>query len=401
MPSLVNHRLTSRFFVAALALAGITAHAQSNDLGRIETTLNAHEDYDSNIFLNSGQEDDYVSSASVKAKLARDSALLKSHVSVGATANLYKTHTELNSFDPAVEGGFDYDADKTIVTGLASFQRTSIANQDVNARVSSNNLNLSGTFQNLFSEKLGYRITANYSNSANLTTPALNNFNGQDLTDEFVDTYSYSGGLDAVYVYSPKLTVTFGYTHRESWTRNRNPNGGNPSSKDDRVAVGFEGDLAPKLTGTLRVGAERRKFRFSGFDDGSLLFVSSSLKWVPAEKTSVSLNLSQDFDTTAANQSVKMGSVSVLIAQTLTSQWGADAQVGYSHGNYQGFVSRHNTPFPGARTDNNWRVKGRVTYAIDTNVTLEASLGYGKVDSTIEFSSYNRTEIGVGLNASF
>ena len=273
---------------------------------------------------------------------------------------------------------------KTTVNGGISFQRDTLANDVLNTRTKSNDFNFNGSLQHLFSEKLGYRVLGDYRDD-------------KYLTAGYADVLDYSAGADAVYVYSPKLTVVGGYTHRESWTANRaGTPAGSPASKDDRYSVGFEGELAPKVSGTFSIGVVQRRFDAAGFGgNASSLFLASGLKWVPLQKTSVSIDASQDFDTTAANQSSKVGSLTIGVTQTLDQNWSVDGSVAYTHSDYTGLGAAN------SRVDDNYRIRGRVTYAVTTNVTLDASVGYGKVDSTNAFSTYDRVNAGVGVTASF
>jgi len=237
--------------------------------------------------------------------------------------------------------------------------------------------------QNLFSEKLGYRALGSYRDSNYLTTG-------------YADVYSYSLGLSGVYVYSPKLTTLLGFTHRESWNGHASGAvGRNPSSHDERVDVGFEGELAPKISGNFYIGWQQRKFDTSAFQDASSLFLSTGLKWVPMQKTTVSIDGSRDFDTTAALQSAKLTSLTIGVTQVIDDRWSCDGSVAYSHSNFTGSVVINN------RRDDSYRLKARVTYAVATNIGLEASVGYGNVDSTNSFSTYDRVNAGVGITATF
>lgn len=390
----LNHR---RIFCSAaagvLVAASLTLQAATTDFGRVDVSLSAREDYDSNIYLTSSDIDDYVTTGSAAVNFTRDVALLNSQASVGATGKYYSRHTGLNTVDPFVNGALTFTpTDKTTVNGSASYARVTGPNETVHDITTSDNLDLGGSFQNLFSEKLGYRLSAGYKDD-----------NYQ--TANYAETLSYNGGLSAVYVYSPKLTITGNYTHRESWVKDRPKGSGNPASKDERFTVGFEGELAPKTSGVLEVGAQHRKFDNAAFGSGEDGFYAAvKLKWVPAEKTAVNIDLTEDFDTTATAQSAKAGSAQLTVTQTLDKEWSIDGSVGYSHGQFRGgyeVLKAGHLANDQDRTDDTYRIKGRIVYAIATNVNIDLSAGYSHTDSTFAVSTYNRAIVGVGLTASF
>ncbi len=384
MTSFANRRFFLSAATGMLVATSLAVHAASTDIGRVDVTLSAREDYDSNIFLTSSHKDDYVTTGTANVSFTCDAAIIASEAAVGLTGMMYAQHSQLNTLDPSVSGNLTFTpTDKTTVYGAASYARVTAPNETVNNITTSDNLHFDGNFQNLFSEKLGYRFTGSYRDD---------NYN----TANYADILSYSAGADAVYIYSPKLTMTAGYTHRESWTSNR-PNGSDdPASRDEIYSVGFEGELAPKTSGTLQVGGEHRSFRQAGLNGKDGVFILSKIKWVPAPKTSVNIDASEDFDTTATAQSSHTASLTLGLTQTLDKDWSLDGSVGYAHakytGGYKGLLDR---------TDDTYRVKGRIVYAIATNVTVDFSAGYSHTDSTFDVSTYNRVIVGVGLTASF
>lgn len=368
------------FFGTALASAG----AAELGGGQLETRLSARVDYDSNIFLNNSDVSDTVGTAAASVNYARDIALVAEQLSVGATGSMFFDHSRQNSVDPFAHGSLTYTpSDKTVATGSLFYDRSTLANEQLNTRTKSDEIRADGSLQNLFSEKLGYRVIGNYRYS---------NF----LTSGYADVYSYSLGASGVYAYSPKLTSLLGYTHRESWTSGvPGAVGSGPASTDDRFDVGFEGELAPKVSGTFHIGWQQRSFDSAALQDRSALYLSTGLKWIPRQKTTVNIDASRDFDTTAARQSVEMTSLSVGVRQVIDSRWSVDGSVAVSHSKYDGSVSALD------RTDDSYRLKARATYEIATNIELEVALGYGNVDSTNIFSTYERVNAGVGITATF
>jgi len=384
----------NRYFVPAiLSLLGLGVHLHAAGIevgrGRIETTLGVRTDYDSNIYLNNTQQDDMTATANAAARYVHDVGLISAEATLNVSAVKFFDNTDEDSVDPSLTGQATYTpSDKTTLTGSAAYSRQTVANEAVNGRTKSDNLVLSGSLQNLFSEKLGYRVTGGFDGGSYLTTG-------------YADVMSYNAGVSAVYVYSPKLTTTTGFNYRESWTDNRVAGSGDPSNKDYRYTIGFEGELAPKLSGTLDLGVVKNSFNSSQFDSSSAMFVGTGLKWVAAQKTTVSLNGSHDFGLTAANQASKVGSVSLGVTHVLNPKWTLDGGVSYAHASYQGL----NKDFD--RKDDIVRFRGRVSYALASNVNVDLSAGYAdaqasSADANVEaYATYHRVNVGVGITATF
>lgn len=384
----------NRYFVPAIfSLLGFSVHLHAAGIevgrGRIETTLGVRTDYDSNIFLNNTQQDDMTATANAAARYVHDVGLISAEATLNVSAVKFFDNTDEDSVDPSLTGQATYTpSDKTTLTGSAAYSRQTVANEAVNGRTKSDNLVLSGSLQNLFSEKLGYRVSGGFDGGSYLTTG-------------YADVMSYNAGVSAVYVYSPKLTTTTGFNYRESWTDNRVAGSGDPSNKDYRYTIGFEGELAPKLSGTLDLGVVKNSFNSSQFDSSSAMFAGAGLKWVAAQKTTVSLNGSHDFGLTAANQSSKVGSVSLGVTHVLNPKWTLDGGLSYAHAGYQGL----NQDFD--RKDDIVRLRGRISYALASNVNVDLSAGYAdaqssSADANVEaYATYHRVNVGVGITATF
>jgi polysaccharide biosynthesis protein VpsM len=378
----VNAKILAR---TALCLGGVLSAAQAFELGRgrVESSFSARSDFDSNIYTNSSEVEDFVFSGSGTATYIRDVGLISSQVAVGARSSVFVDNGDQDTFDPFASGRVTYmPSDKTTVLGGVSYQRSTMANETLNDRTRSDDLLVDGSAQVLFSDKLGYRVSGKYSSS--------------DYSSAgYADVLSYTAGLDGVYLYSPKLTVLAGYSYRESWTENRALGAIDPESEDSRFSAGLEGDIAPKISGSLRVGVIDRTFKSAAFDGSSSLFLASGLKWVVTPKTTGTVDVLQDFDTTAANQSSKNSTFTVGVNQVINQKWSASGSVGYAHSNLQGAFGA------GSRTDDIYRVKAQLVYALASNMSLEFSAGYSDADSDSAVSVYDRFVTGVGVTATF
>lgn len=350
--------------------------------GRVIGSAGARVDYDSNIYLNNTDVDDWVGSVNADVRYIRDSGAVTLDAAAGAMGMAFVDHSDQNGVDPFVSGKFGYQpSDKTTAKGGFSYRRNSIGNPTVNDRTKSNDLLVDGLFEHLATEKLGWRAEGTYSNY---------NY----LTSGYSDVDSYSLGVHGVHVYSPKLRLLAGITTIESWSSGVTGRR-STTAQDWRYSVGAEGEFAPKVTGELSAGWVQRNFKKAGFSDEGTLFFSSRVTWAASEKTTVALVGGQNLSVTAADQSAKSLDVAVNLNQSFSEKLTFDGGVGYSRATYTGFFGA------GARKDDGYSLRARLNYAILAGTSVNVSTGYRDTDSTLAVSTYDRFTFGAGITVRF
>ncbi len=369
--------------LAGFAAASTAVAAIPFGHGRIVGTGSARLDYDSNIFVSSSEVSDLVGTVDGGVRYVRDASVFTTEAAAGFTAYAFADHDDQNSIDPYVMGKFGYlPSDKTDLRGNASYRRNTLANETLNDRTSSNDVVLDGSLQQLFSEKLGFRVTGAYGNS---------NY----LSRGYSDVLNYEVGLNAVHVYSPKLTLLAGVTRAEWWTDNRAPGHRSPASKDWRYTVGFEGEIAPKVTGEVSIGLIDRQFNGAGFDDNSGLYLSNRVTWTSAEKNTVTLVLNRTLRVSAADQSLKSFYAMLTASQPITQKITIEESAGYTNDNYAAFAR------VGNRTDDGYSMRVRTNITIKENISADFSVGWRRNNSPLAFSDYSRLNIGAGIAMRF
>lgn len=375
------HRLAI-LAAANLVLAGSLA-ALEVGRSRVVTTLGARVDYDSNIFANRSEVHDWIYSMNGGVRLIHDVSAVTTDFGVAANGQIFADHSDQNSFDPAADARIGYvPSDKTNMKLLGAFRRSSMANEALNTRAKSNEFSVGGQWEHLTTEKFGVRVSGDYAKS-DYRTPG------------FSDMANYMVGVDAIYVYSPKLRTFAGFSWGESWTSNRAFNRRNAGGDDKRYSVGFEGELAPKLTGDLKVGVVQRDFSTATFGDDSSLYISSRLSWAAAQKTVWTLRTSQDLNVTASDQSVKNLDTSLVLTQELAERLTLEGSLGYTRATYSAFGGA------GARRDHGTKARVRLNYAINENATFDASAGIRDNNSSLAISDYQQVNFGAGFTYRF
>lgn len=380
-------RVITRWGLLMLGLTVAQSFAAPEDLevgrGRLVVTGSARVTHDSNIFLSNTEISDTVGTVNGELRYVRDRGVVTMEAAAGLEAQTFASHSSQNSADPSLGMKLGYDPDeKTIFHSNLQFRRSSIANETVNDRTKSDDLSLDATLEHLFSEKLGWRASTAYSNS-------------DYLTAGYSDVFSYSLGVQAVHVYSPKLKLLAGVARIESWTSHRPGGRRSPSNQDLRYTFGAEGELAPKLTGDVQAGVVRRSFDSPGFPNAGALYMAARVSWAASEKTSWNVRAMQDLSLSTGDQSVRASSLTLNLTQVLSRKMSFDGSAGVDHSAYTGFNGAGN------RSDDGVVLRGRMNYLLKSNMSLDVSAGYRKNNSTVAVSTYSRFNFGVGLSTRF
>lgn len=372
---------------ASLACAGLLLVGSlcAAELGRsrVVSTLGARADYDSNIFVNNTEVHDWIYGMNGAVHLIHDVSEVTTDLGVSANSQIFADHSDQNSFDPGLSAALGYvPSDKTSLKFAGDYRRNSMANEALNARTKSNDLALNGVWEHLTTEKFGVRLTGDYHKS-------------DYRSSGYSDLANYDVGVDAVYVYSPKLRTYAGFAWGESWTSSRAFNRRNPGGDDKRYTIGFEGELGPKLTGDLRLGVVQREFATAGFGDESAFYVASRLSWAAAQKTIWSLHVNQGLNLTAADQSVKNLDAMLVLTQELAERVSFEGSLGYTRASYSAFGGA------GARRDHGMSARVRLNYALTENASFDASAGIRDNNSSLVVSDYQQFNLGAGISYRF
>lgn len=368
--------------LVGLIVAGGLAAAEVGR-SRVVSTLGARLDYDSNIFLNNSEVSDWIYAMNGSVRMIHDVSEITTDVGVSALGQMFSDHSGQNSFDPGIDARIGYmPSDKTQLKAAADWRRNSMANDLLNARVKSTEFVTNASWEHLTTEKFGVRVSTDYHKS-------------DYRSAGYSDVASYDVGAEAVYVYSPKLRTYAGVTWGESWTSKRAFNRPNAGGDDVRYTVGFEGELAPKVTGTVRFGLAQRDFATAGYGDESAFFIASRITWAAAEKTVWALNVDQGLNVTAADQSVKNLAASLVVTQELAERLSLEGSIGYTRANFSVFGGA------GARRDNGTSARVRLNYALNENASIDASAGVRNNNSSLKVSDYQQVNVGAGFTYRF
>ncbi len=262
-----------------------------------------------------------------------------------------------------------------------SYQETTEANVDVANITTSRTFStlLSGLYQ--VSEKLKLGIDPSYSNTE---------YSNADYADIRKATF----GARIQYIYSPKLDLGLGARYAETSTKGGGINRAYDAD-DTSLFLIATGQLSPKVSGTVEVGAIRRSFdrQTDGFSNATRPYASIGLSWAAQERTTISLGISSDFAAAANNQSVRASSADIGLTHRLNEMLTGKIGVGYVRRAYSGGLIN--------RKDENWRISGGLTATLNEWLQLGLNLSAEENDSDFALTDYTRYYAGISATVRY
>jgi hypothetical protein len=368
--------------VAAVALSASSAFGFA-EIARGKLVANAQFQavYDTNIFANSSEEDDISGVFTPSLSYTRSVGRIASAINTGVRAISFEKTGGQDSLDPYVNGSFTYDrAEKGGDSLTVSYARSTEANDIVNDRTESDEYRGSWKTDYFYTEKTGLRVNGGYRVS-HYNTAGYNN----------VSSYDLGGGV--VYRYSPKLLASATYNFSPEKATNLGAALNDPSSQNHRFRLGLEGEIAPKVNGSVGVG-----YVYRDFDDGrpfdDTILADVVITWTASAKTGVTWTASNNFDTTPGAESAKNFVTSLALNQSLTEKISATANVGYQNNVFDRQIGVR-------RTDDAYNAGLSLNYRINDIVSSSASVTHRISESTLAVAEYDRTVVSLSVNLTY
>lgn len=204
---------------------------------------------------------------------------------------------------------------------------------------------------------------------------------GLDFRDADYRTVGFSDAkvvsLPVHYFYevTPKVDMGLGYRYRASWYQYGS------DSFDNFVSLAARGEFTPKLTGHVDVGWTHRNFTRA--HDISLLGVDAGLQYAVTPKTSVGLNVNNDFDTNSQAQQQKNLVVGLQATSVVSSEWTLSAGLNYRQIDYyrqSGGTAPH--------IDDFWSGQMAATYTVNEYVNITGAVSYAQYQTDNIFNQF-------------
>lgn len=337
---------------------------------RFDNVLTAH--YDSNIEGVKDGESDVEMTYSPTVGFTSQSGLLGLDARVGGVFGFFADQSEydyqLIRSNVAVTYPNTPDIPYTL-TLSGGYNETSDVDTFSGRRLEYGVAAASASFRYNVNERWGFRVSGRWSDL--------------DYDDSrFSSQTTKGGGLDLVYIYSEKLDVFLGYSYSDM--------DASTDAEDHTFRLSLEGDITPKLTGTLGFGYQIRE---TEFDESGDPYVNLSLGWAVNERFELVASGNMGFFTTSAGSSGQRMSAGLAGVLALGGAVSASLGVNWQEQSYDTFGLDRDDEFLAYRAGILWQ--------LGLSASLEASITYSDVDSTVDRLVYDRLRAGLGFTYSF
>lgn len=365
--------------MALLMLPSLANAAVEIGPGELFATATVEGSYDSNIFSNNKEIDDYILKAKPGLEWKSKDTKLESVLKAGYNIQRFDQNSDEDAEDWETSAKFSYDNEKTKVSLDTSYKRVSSANEAVNTRTESENfdLTLKGTLRYSSKFSLGSELKAN----------------DQHYLKGGSDVRYYSGQGRFIYHYSEKTDVFAGARYRTTETKIKSA-----ESDDYAYFVGAENQLLPKVTGSVRVGWQERDYDKSN-NDNSGLNMNIDLSYKYSDKTSINLKAAKDFSTTAGQQTSDKTSAGISVRNKYDEKITLTAGFDYSF-TEQETVAANGVVTPG-KEDTAYTVKAGATYKLSDMWSLKFDASRRINDSTVISSEYDRDQLSLAITGRY
>ncbi|MEX2381027.1 MAG: outer membrane beta-barrel protein [Opitutales bacterium] len=374
-----------RLLSAGVGVCAIAFSSQAlgfYEIARGELLLNTSllGEYDTNVFGDDRELDDFIFTGTPELQYLREPGLTLMDLRAGVAVRRFDDHSSEDSEDPYVSLSlfFPTEADTRTSYNLdLSYRRVSQVNRDVATRTRSDNYDIGGGVRYNYSPKFGVRGRASFSRRDFRTRP-------------FSDIDTYLAGIDGIYIYSPKLETFLGYTYRRTETARVTRN---VDSNTHTVSVGATGQVLPKVEANASVGVAHREFSASDLSSETLLAASGSLVWAALERTTLTLDVSRDFDTSPDDQSKKQTYAGLTLNQQLTEKAALSPFISFTHVDYTGRAV--------SRTDDVWSLGSNLSYTFTPRASSVLRYSYTNSDSDLATSDHERQIVSLSFLFTF
>lgn len=334
--------------------------------------------FDSNVFTRASGKRSMTQNASVSADYARQAGLIGLNVNVAASSGRFESIRGQDFTDPSIAISLRKRHGRTTGSLNLNAARESQPDPDVGERTRSWNYTAA--------LDLRYPVNDRYYLSNNLKYSARSYLAG----NKYADLRHYTDSIALNYVYTSKLDLNVAYSLGISDTSR------DTKAYDHSLTIGASGAILPKLSGTIRVGGQRRnsdstvigKETFDSFTSGT------SLKWLFSRKLSLSFDLDVDNAMTATDLSVNRATSGLHASFSLTNKITASAGASYTVSDYLGAAAE-------GRKDETLQFDANLGAALTTRLRTSLGYDYSINYSTLAAADYERHSLSLSLTANY
>lgn len=369
---------TPLFALSSLLFPALSANAFMN-LGEGEITLTANSTltYDSRISARSLDQGDTVLNLRTGLAYSRPSRNFVLGASFGVVVQRYLDFTENDDenfyFDVSITPTERIETSRFTITGSLILDSRTSTDEQVGDIVTTRT----------YGARVGVLYDPNRHYNINLNASATRD---DPESDRYFQQDRYTAGVTLEVPINQDYFSEFGV----SYSRNESDRTTNSQGDTYTGFVGLSGRILPKLSGTIRVGAQERETRALGSDTGP--YASGGLTWSVGELTSLNFNLSHQFGTTIDDRSTESTSASLSANRQLNRRLTGFAGLRYDE---EDLTSAGD----GDRTDEEYSVFGGLNFDLNAWSNLSMNISYSDQTSSDSQFEFDRWRISLSASA--
>ena len=369
----------SSFYLLVASL--LTAEVNLGPAGAVAIGLDSSVRHTSNVFLNSSEQSDIIYTLLPTVNYRSNQGAIELDAFMGIAMVHYSDFSSYNAENLKCGFNATYPREKNNENISLAFSGSYVESNEARkalldiVNVDTLNLSLIGSYY------LG-DITS-------LRSSLLFENRNTDI-DTYVDVESIELPFAFYYDYDEAMSFGLGYSFRKSEISGLILPA---DSNDHAFFVAFEDLISPLIQYEAKLGYRYRNFKYdTGFDDDGGIYTKLNLRYELSEVTQLSLLLSRDFKTSAANQSVETSSAKLTLNHRLDTMLSADIGFMTSTDNYE--------QISGMRNDDDWGVFFGFNYDLpEINCVLKGAISYLEHNSNLDSANYKL--IGANFVCSF
>lgn len=352
-------------------------------VGSIGFGLDTRLQATSNVILDSTEQDDVVTSAMPKVvfRSAGGAAAIEAFAGVDFLRYDQLSKNDADNFKSGLSINYpaEPNGEPISLQIQAGFNQNTSASAALLAITETESLTIGTSGTVYLSQYVSIRSAINYTDTASKTAG-------------FADTTSTTLPLSLYYRVDEAISIGTGYRYRNTSVGNVQPAA---DSDDHAVFVGFENLISPLLQYGIELGYQKRDFANSDvFKDERAAYAQALLTWFLNERTNILLAVSNEFGTTAANQSNETFSTTLTLIHNFDER--LSTTIG---GTYQDLSY---TQAVGSRSDDETSLFLNTRYSIlDDKVSLNGGFSYADHQSSITSATYEVLEATVSCTVLF
>ena len=336
--------------------------------------------YDSNVFANAQSGGSMVYSGSLGVDFTRRAGWIGVNMSASLDFARYGIFRAQDYVDPKFTAEFTKQTGRTTGSLTFSLQRENRADLTVNTRDVSWNYDIGLNFQ--------YPVIERYSISGSF------DYNHADYLDKqlFTDLTTYTENVYLYYILNEQRDLFLDYRNRYS------DEATGIYDIDNSLSAGVSGKVYGPFNGALQIGYQQRT-PHGGPDSGRNeddITATGSATWNMNRRMTLTANLSRDFSTTAAAQSIETTNAGLIFQDSFTARASTTLMAGVGQNKFlgsQGILE----PDGKRRVDDFIDLSASYFYTINQHLKFSVNYTYYRSWSTLAYAEFPRHQITMGL----